>query len=409
MRSWQAGGVSRPEWMTRNLKVLSAVSLMQDAASELVYPLLPILLTSVLGAPAAVVGLVEGVAEGAAALTKYVSGRVSDRMGRKPLVGLGYGMAAVGKVIVAAAGVWPIVLVGRVVDRVGKGIRGAPRDALLADGVDHAQLGRVFGFHRAADTLGAVIGPLIGLAVLAMTGGNIQLALWVAVVPAVLSVVLVLWVREPRRTPETFGAKRSIGKRTPAPSDPLPREFRRVVGALTLIALVNFPDALILLRVSEVGFTVSGVVAAYVIYNLSYTLISYPAGALSDRLPRARVYALGLLCFAVGYIGLGVVDGGWPVIVLLCVYGGFNAMTDGVGKAWISSLVPPQIRGRAQGVFQGLAGGAVLFAGLWAGLAWEVGPGNGTVPLIVAGCVAAAAAPILWLSSRRLEVGVTSA
>jgi MFS family permease len=173
--------------------------------------------------------------------------------------------------------------------------------------------------------------------------------------------------------------------------------------------LVNFPDALILLRVSEVGFTVSGVVAAYVIYNLSYTLISYPAGALSDRLPRARVYALGLLCFAVGYIGLGVVDGGWPVIVLLCVYGGFNAMTDGVGKAWISSLVPPQIRGRAQGVFQGLAGGAVLFAGLWAGLAWEVGPGNGTVPLIVAGCVAAAAAPILWLSSRRLEVGVTSA
>lgn len=401
--------MSRPEWMTRNLKVLSAVSLMQDAASELVYPLLPILLTSVLGAPAAVVGLVEGVAEGAAALTKYVSGRVSDRMGRKPLVGLGYGMAAVGKVIVAAAGVWPIVLVGRVVDRVGKGIRGAPRDALLADGVDHAQLGRVFGFHRAADTLGAVIGPLIGLAVLAMTGGNIQLALWVAVVPAVLSVVLVLWVREPRRTPETFGAKRSIGKRTPAPSDPLPREFRRVVGALTLIALVNFPDALILLRVSEVGFTVSGVVAAYVIYNLSYTLISYPAGALSDRLPRARVYALGLLCFAVGYIGLGVVDGGWPVIVLLCVYGGFNAMTDGVGKAWISSLVPPQIRGRAQGVFQGLAGGAVLFAGLWAGLAWEVGPGNGTVPLIVAGCVAAAAAPILWLSSRRLEVGVTSA
>ncbi len=398
----------RPKWMTRNLKVLSAVSLMQDAASELVYPILPILLTSVLGAPAAVVGLVEGVAEGAAALTKYVSGRVSDRTGRKPLVGLGYGMAALGKVIVAAAGVWPIVLVGRVVDRVGKGIRGAPRDALLADGVDHAQLGRVFGFHRAADTLGAVIGPLIGLAVLALTGGNIQLVLWVAVVPAVLSVVLVLWVREPRRPTDTVRAGLSSDKPMPDRSEPLPPEFRRVVGALTLIALVNFPDALILLRVSEVGFSVSGVVAAYVIYNLSYALISYPAGALSDHLPRARVYALGLVCFATGYIGLGLVDGGWPVIVLLCVYGGFNAMTDGVGKAWVSSLVKRQVRGRAQGVFQGLAGGAVLFAGLWAGLAWELGPGNGTVPLIVAGCVAVAAAPILWLSSRRLEVGSAS-
>jgi len=400
--------VPRPKWMTRNLKVLSVVSLMQDAASELVYPMLPILLTSVLGAPAAVVGLVEGVAEGTAALTKYVSGRVSDRTGRKPLVGLGYGMAALGKVIVAAAGVWPIVLVGRVVDRVGKGIRGAPRDALLADGVDHAQLGRVFGFHRAADTLGAVIGPLIGLAVLALTGGNIQVALWVAVVPAVLSVVLVLWVREPRRPTDTVGAGLSSDKLIPSRSEPLPPEFRRVAGALTLIALVNFPDALILLRVSEVGFSVSGVVAAYVIYNLSYALISFPAGALSDRLPRARVYALGLVCFSTGYIGLGLVDGGWPVIVLLCVYGGFNAMTDGVGKAWVSSLVKRQVRGRAQGVFQGLAGGAVLFAGLWAGLAWELGPGNGTVPLIVAGCVAAAAAPILWLSSRRLEMGSAS-
>lgn len=403
IRSWQADGVAQPAWMSRNLKVLSAVSLMQDAASELVYPLLPILLTSVLGAPAAVVGLVEGVAEGAAALTKYVSGRVSDRVGRKPLVGLGYGMAAAGKVVVAAAGVWPIVLVGRVVDRVGKGIRGAPRDALLADGVDHAQLGRVFGFHRAADTLGAVIGPLIGLSVLAMTGGNIHLTLWVAVIPAVLSVVLVLWVREPRPPTVSDNGGPSLGKPAPHRSDPLPREFKHVVGALTLIALVNFPDALILLRVSELGYSVSGVVAAYVVYNLSYTLISYPAGALSDRLPRARVYALGLVCFAVGYLGLGLVDGGWAVIVLLCVYGGFNAMTDGVGKAWVSSLVSPQVRGRAQGVFQGLAGGAVLFAGLWAGLTWEIGPGDGTMPLILAGLVAVLAAPVLWVCSRRPE------
>ena len=193
-------------WLTRNVKVLSAVSLAQDAASELMYPLLPILLTTTLGAPAAVVGLVEGVAEGVAAAMKYLSGRWSDRFGRKPAVVGGYGLAAVGKMIIAAAGVWPVVLLGRVVDRIGKGIRGAPRDALLAEGVPPESLGKVFGFHRAADTLGAVIGPLLGLAILTATGDDIGLALWIAVIPALISVALVSLTRESRP---------AAGRRTP--------------------------------------------------------------------------------------------------------------------------------------------------------------------------------------------------
>src|SRR5450756_574279 len=412
--------VTSPTWLTRNVRVLSAVSLMQDAASEMLYPLLPVLLTSVLGAPAAVVGLVEGVAEGAAALMKYLSGRFSDRTGRKPLVGLGYTLAAIGKVIVAASVIWPFVLVGRVVDRIGKGIRGAPRDALLADGVAPAEMGRVFGFHRTADTLGAVIGPLVGLAVLTWTGGNIHAALWIAVIPAVLSAALVLLVHENKRPVAAAVASTEAGSSTEAgPStaagsasptleaaapgrSPLPRSFNRVVGVLTLIALVNFPDALVLLRVSQIGFSVTGVIGAYVVYNVFYTLVSYPAGVLADRMPRARVYALGLVCFAIGYVGLGLVNGGWAVIALLCVYGGFNGVTDGVGKAWISSLVPPTMRGRAQGVFQGFMGGSVLIAGLWAGLIWNLGPGHGVVPLIVSGAVAAVAAPLLCAAGRRL-------
>ena len=412
--------MTSPTWLTRNVRVLSAVSLMQDAASEMLYPLLPVLLTSVLGAPAAVVGLVEGVAEGAAALMKYLSGRFSDRTGRKPLVGLGYTLAAIGKVIVAASVIWPFVLVGRVVDRIGKGIRGAPRDALLADGVAPAEMGRVFGFHRTADTLGAVIGPLVGLAVLEWTGGNIHVALWIAVVPAFLSAALVLLVHENKRPVAAAVASNAEGRSTEAGSStaagsasptletaapgrsPLPRSFNRVVGVLTLIALVNFPDALVLLRVSQIGFSVTGVIGAYVVYNVFYTLVSYPAGVLADRMPRARVYALGLVCFAIGYVGLGLVNGGWAVIALLCVYGGFNGVTDGVGKAWISSLVPPTMRGRAQGVFQGFMGGSVLIAGLWAGLLWNLGPGHGVVPLIVSGAIAAIAAPLLWAAGRRL-------
>ncbi|HKV20481.1 MAG TPA: MFS transporter, partial [Mycobacterium sp.] len=186
-------------WLTRNVRVLSAVSFLQDAASELLYPLLPIYLTTVLGAPAAVVGAVEGVAEGAGSLTKLAAGPLGDHYSRRPLIATGYGMAALGKIIVAAAGAWPGVLAGRVVDRLGKGIRGAPRDALLVDGIDVTARGRVFGFHRAMDTFGAVVGPLIGLAGYELLDHQIAPLLWVAVVPAVLSVALVFLSREVRR------------------------------------------------------------------------------------------------------------------------------------------------------------------------------------------------------------------
>lgn len=187
-----------------------------------------------------------------------MSGRASDRLGRKPAVAAGYGLAAVGKVVIAAATVWPAVLVGRVVDRIGKGIRGAPRDALLAEGVPHQGMGRVFGFHRAADTLGAVIGPLIGLVVLAAAGGDVRVALWVAVVPAVISVWLVLWVSGARLRAKS---QRRSGERGVSP--PLPARVRGVAGLLAVIALVNFPDALLLLRLDEMGFTTMAVVATY--------------------------------------------------------------------------------------------------------------------------------------------------
>jgi MFS family permease len=397
-------------WLTRNVKVLSAVSLAQDAASELMYPLLPILLTTTLGAPAAVVGLVEGVAEGVAAAMKYLSGRWSDRFGRKPAVVGGYGLAAVGKIIIAAAGVWPMVLLGRVVDRIGKGIRGAPRDALLADGVPTESLGKVFGFHRAADTLGAVIGPLLGLAILTATNDDIGLALWIAVVPALISVALVSLTRE-SRPPQAHRAPGQAADQGVAPRPthaPLPRRVRMLAAVLGLFALVNFPDALILLRVNELGYSAAQVAGAYALFNLASAAIAYPAGALSDRWPRSRVYALGLACFAVGYVGLGLVDGGWAVVALLVVYGGFAGITDGVGKAWISALAPPDVRGHAQGLFQGLAGAGILVAGLWAGLTWTAGPGSGVLPLLVSGTVAAGCALGLWLFGRRLDPDVVA-
>ncbi|MGN7779481.1 MFS transporter [Mycolicibacterium sp. 22603] len=390
---------TRP-WLTRNVRILSAVSFLQDAASELLYPLLPIYLTTVLGAPPAIVGAIEGAAEGAASLTKLASGPLGDRFARRPLIAGGYGMAALGKVMVAAFATWPGVLAGRVTDRLGKGLRGAPRDALLVDGIGADARGRVFGFHRAMDTLGAVVGPLIGLAGYELLDQRIAPLLWIAVVPALLSVALVFLVSEPPRVQRT--------RRRPifAHVKDLPRRYWRTAGMLVAFGLINFPDALLLLRLSEIGFSVTGVIVAYVGYNLVYALSSYPAGLLADRIGRLAVFAIGVVFFAVGYAGLGLTTDPVLAWALIGAYGLFTGCTDGVGKAWISSLVGSDLQASGQGVFQGACGVAILFAGMWAGLAWEAGPGAGTVPLLISGVLGGIFAAALLVRAYRGKGGL---
>jgi MFS family permease len=401
---------SRP-WLTRNLVVLTAVSLTQDAASEMLYPLLPFLITGVLAAPPVVLGIVEGTAEAAAGVSKYVAGRWSDGRARRPFVTTGYAMAAVGKVLVAAAWAWPVVLVGRVVDRLGKGVRSAPRDALIAASVPPADLGRAYGFHRTGDTLGAVIGPLVALLALWWLDGDVEAVLWWAVVPAVASVALTFLIVERRRPRPPVAAAPEPPAPTAPPDrpprrrpqrSPLPRRFWRVCGVLVAIAVVNFPDALLLLRISDLGYSTTEVVLAYVLFNVVYAASSYPAGALSDRLPRPVVYGLGLGAFAIAYGGLAVVEQGPWVWLLVAVYGLFPGLTDGVGKAWVSSLVDDAHRGRAQGVFQSLSNAAVFAAGLWAGLSWGAGPGGGVVPLAISGAVGLLAALVLVVGRHRV-------
>ena len=378
-------GVRRP-WLTRNVRVLSAVSFLQDTASELLYPLLPIYLTTVLGAPVAVVGAIEGVAEGAASLTKLASGPLGDRYARRPLIATGYGMAALGKVMVAAFAAWPGVLAGRVVDRLGKGIRGAPRDALLVVDVDASARGRVFGFHRAMDTAGAVVGPLLGLAAYELLDHQIAPLLWIAVIPAVLSVALVFLSRETRRVATVVQAGVFSRVRD------LPGGYWRITALLVAFGVINFPDALLLLRLNEIGFSVAEVILAYVTYNAVYALVSYPAGVLADRFPRPAVLGIGMVFFAIGYGGLGLTEDPLIAWLLIGAYGVFTGCTDGVSKAWISSLVGADLQSSAQGVFQGATGFALLAAGLWAGFAWGA---DGTLPLLVSGAVGALFAVVL--------------
>ena len=381
------------EGLSHNVHVLSGVSFFQDAASEMLYPVLPLFITGVLGAPPAVVGLIEGLAEGTASILKVASGWLADRMRRKPLIAVGYSLSSISKLVIGLAYTWPLVLVARVADRTGKGIRGAPRDALIADDTPQADRGRAFGFHRAADTFGAVVGPLIGLALYFALGQRMRPLFFIAFIPAAISVGLIVFVRERPRTHQERAT--AIAAR----DGPLPRPYRRVVAFLTIFGLVNFTDALLLLRAKELGFGFAGVVLVYTLYNLTYSLLSYPAGTWSDRIPRRKIFAAGIAVFAVSYFGLGAITSAAWVWVLLPVYGAYTALTDGVSRAWVADLAP-DAPGTALGTYAGLSGAASIVAGVWAGLAWG---GTGRFPLLISGSVAGVLAVVLWVAGDKLE------
>lgn len=380
--------------LPRNVKVLSAVSFLQDAASDLVYPVLPLFITQTLGAPPAVLGLIEGVAEGTAAIGKAVSGRLADRFRRRPLIAIGYTVSALGKPLIAAAGPWGVVLVARFVDRVGKGLRTSPRDALIAADTPPEIRGRAFGFHRAADSAGAVVGPLLGLALYELLNHRLRPLFVLATIPALLSVACIAFVRE-------YRPPRGTARVPPPPRVPLrdlPPRYWRLTAFLTLFALLNFSDALVLLRTSELGLGFVGVAGAYALYNFVYSALSLPAGIHSDRRSRRSVFVAGLIPFAIAYIGLGVATSSAWVWVLMPVYGAFTGLTDGVARAWVADLLPAHALGTGIGLYQALTGVGALIAGLWAGLFWGAG---GTTPLIVSGAGAAAIAVVLLADSRR--------
>ena len=376
--------------MTRNLVILTLVSLTQDAASELLYPLIPLLITVVLGAPPLVLGLIEGAAEAAAGFTKLLSGKLSDRYGRKPFVSSGYWLAAVGKTFVVTASSWNVVLLGRVTDRIGKGLRSSPRDALISDGIEKKDLGKAFGFHRAGDNLGAVIGPVFALLGLMIFDNDVKKVALFAIIPALLSGFLTFFVRE---------SKVVVTEKITHTKVSLSNSLKRLIAILTLIQLLNIPDVLILLRLSNIGFSAQHVVALYILYYLVATLSALPAGALSDRLPPAFAYAIGLSAFALSYITLGLTQNHKVAILVIAIYGLFPAFTDGVGKSWIAKLSTQNERGYAQGVFQSAMNFAVLGAGIWGGAMWQKSAVE--LPLVIAGVGAIAGIAVLLVNHIR--------
>ena len=374
--------------MPRNVVAAGLVSFFTDVASEMVVPVLPLFLTGVLGAPVAAVGLIEGVAESTASVLRVFAGWLSDRTGRrKPLMLVGYGLSNLTKPLLALSTAWPQVLAIRFGDRLGKGIRGAPRDALIADSVEPAVRGRAFGFHRSMDTAGAAVGPLLAAGTLVLTAGDARAVFWLAAVPGVASVLLGLWLLRDRPAPPRDAAAPRLGFRH------LGRPFGLLTAVTTLFALGNSSDAFLILRAQDVGMAVAVIPLAYFAFNLLYSLLATPAGILSDRIGRRPLLVAGYAVFALVYAGFAVAPNAVVAAGLLLAYGAYYACTEGVARALVADLVPAELRASAMGTYATATGLALLPASVIAGALWQgVGP---WAPFAYGATLAAAAALLL--------------
>jgi MFS family permease len=380
----------------RNVLALSAVSFLTDVSSEMIYPLLPVFLTSVLGANASFIGAIEGAAESTAALLKLASGWWSDRVRkRKPLVVIGYGIATLMRPLVAIARSGTQVLLIRVSDRVGKGIRNAPRDALIAESVDPSIRGRAFGFHRGADHAGGVLGPLIAFALLTWHLAAIRTVFWLAAIPGVLSfVVLVVFVREiPRDTALPNAA-------APDLTLPLGAPFWRVLGVLFLFTLGNSTDAFLLLRAAQLGVPVAMAPILWAALHVVKSASSTPGGTLSDKIGRGPTLMMGWALYAAVYLGFARATTAWQAWALFGVYGVFFGLTEGSERALIADLVIPERRGTAYGWYNLAIGLGALPASIIFGWVWDRA-GAPTAFAMGASLALAAAVGLFFVAPRR--------
>jgi len=362
-----------------NVFFLGLVSLLTDVSSEMIFTLIPLLLWNVLRVGTPIIGLIGGLSESADAIFRILSGWISDRMGkRKPLAVLGYSLSTIAKPFMYLASSWGSVLAVRFGDRVGKGIRTSPRDALVADSVSAEERGKGFGLHRAMDTMGAVLGlALAAVIVYLVQGGEpalgsetYQWLVVVGVVPAVLAVlVLLFFVRERRQSVPGGDAHRQLPRLGLTAG--FDTRFKLFLVVMAVFTLGNSSDFFVILRAQDLGSSVLYVVLMLVLFNITYSLTSLPAGVLSDRLGRRRVIVLGWFIYALVYLGFAVASETWQIWLLFACYGVYYGVVEGVARAFVADLVPEERRGTAYGLYHGVVGLTLLPASLIAGWLWQ--------------------------------------
>ncbi len=354
----------------KSIWALGFVSLFMDTSSELIHSLLPVFLVSVLGASALSVGLIEGAAEATAAITKVFSGTLSDYLGKRKLLAvIGYGLAAVSKPLFPLAGSVAWIFTARFIDRIGKGIRGAPRDALIGDIAPSHLRGACYGLRQSLDTVGAFAGPLLAVAFMVLLANDIQAVFWIAVIPAFISVaILIFAVKEPETA-------RSVDEA----HSPIRVQDLRQIGAAywwlviigAVLAVARFSEAFLVLRAENVGLAIALVPMVFVVMNVVYAVSAYPAGTLSDRMDRRIILAIGFVVLIAADAVLALATGIWLVMAGTVLWGLHMGLTQGLLAAMVVDTTPPKIRGTAFGIFNLVTGVALLGGNLVAGLLWD--------------------------------------
>ncbi len=376
--------------------LLGITSLVTDAGTEMIFPLLPVFLVGTLSASPAYLGLIEGAADAVSSLLKLVAGWISDRVGRrKPLVLFGYGLASLMRPLVGfATAPWHVLAI-RVSDRVGKGVRASPRDALIADSVDESNAGRAFGFHQAMDHAGAVVGPLIATGLLAI-GITLRHVFLLAIIPGAIATAIVLFVRDSPAPAKPKGERTGFF----ATLSELPPRLKSYLAILTLFSLGNSSDAFLLLRARDLGVATALIPILWSVFHVAKVGSAFVGGGAADRMPRVRLILLGWVVYAVTYLGFGLATTTWQVWALFIVYGVYYGLTEPVEKAMVRDLAPGELRGGAYGAYNFVIGASALPAGLLTGWLWQAyGPG---VALGVGGVVSAVAGALLlvWGAKR---------
>jgi MFS family permease len=361
-----------------NVFFLGIVSLLTDVSSEMIFTIMPLFVVNILRDSALVVGFIGGLTESFDAIFRIFSGRISDRLQKRKLLAvLGYGFSTIVKPFMYIATSWGAALAVRFGDRMGKGVRSSPRDALVADSVSREQRGKSFGIHRAMDTTGAVLGlALAAFIIYHLQGRDLKLELhtyqWlvlVGVIPAVLAVIiLLLFVHESKQKNISAASSTTPAIKSAAQFDNRFKIFLLVMGIFTL---GNSSDFFIILRAQNLGASVLYITLMLVLFNVTYAIVATPAGILSDKLGRKRVIALGWLIYAMVYFGIAVSSNAWHMWVLFPAYGIYYGVVEGVGKAFVADLVPAERRGTAYGYYQGVVGALLLPASFLAGWLWE--------------------------------------
>jgi len=378
--------------LSKNVWLMGVVSLLNDISSEIVYPIVPIFLTTVLGAPVAVVGLIEGLTEASSNFLMAVSGFVSDRyQKRKPFVVFGYGLSTVSKLIFSLAFSWPVVFLGRLTNRLGKGVRTTARDALIIESTEKSDRGKAFGFHRTMDTLGAVVGPSLSILMLQYFHGNYRAVFFWAFVPSALAMLLLFFLSEKRKDHLSIKVMRfEWGKANVS--------FKLFLLISLLFTLGNSSVAFLILRAQNLGLSVSLTILVYVLINVSSAIFAIPAGMMSDKIGAKKVLFFGYLLFSYVYLIMGMTNDSNLLWLLFPIYGLFLALTEGVGRAYISRLVPHEIAASAFGIFQITTGFATFAASYIAGILWStISP---SAPFIFGSIMAFGSASLFYLFSR---------